>query len=242
MKTNKEGVFAAVITAAGKSRRMKTSIKKEYLPLPGRETGVTVLSEALFKFLQSNLFSIIVITVPKTGIQKAAETVFFDTRIKKALQGSGTDLVFVHGGKERRASVFNALLKLEELSKKKAVTVNYVLVHDGARPFVSVNLIKAVCSGVKKRGAVIPGFGAVDTQKIAEPSGKIVTHLKRSAVYAVQTPQAFRFKELVEAHKKAALAKKVYTDDSEIYSEFIAPVFICEGEIENKKITFQGDL
>ncbi len=242
MKTNKKDVFAAVITAAGTSRRMKSPIKKEYLPLSGRGKDVTVLSECLFKFLAANIFESIIVTVPENDLQRAKEIAFSDARITALLQAGRVRPVFTSGGSERRESVFKALLKLRETAQSESRDIKYVLVHDGARPFLSINLIERICADVKKHGAVVPACEAVDTQKIAAPTGEIITHLKRSSVYAVQTPQAFCFPELLEAHRKAALTGKAYTDDSELYSEFSAPVFICQGEPENKKITFQGDI
>ena len=117
-----------------------------------------------------------------------------------------------------------------------------MLIHDGARPWVSPELIKRVSDEVSKNEAVIPGYQAVDTQKIADKSGKITQHLKRSSVYSVQTPQGFDFEKILEAHKQALGNGKDYTDDSEIYAEFAGDVFICTGEVSNKKITFKEDI
>ena len=241
MRTNKKE-FAAVITAAGKSTRMNTPIKKEYLDLPNAKPGVSILSECLYKFLNTNLFDIIIITVPEEDINKISEIIFSDKRISVNLENLQTKLIFVCGGAERRISVFNALLELEQIVKENKSELKYVLIHDGARPFLSESLIKKICIQVKEYGAVAPGYEATDTQKIVDSKGKITTHLIRSSVYAVQTPQGFDFKKLLQAHKKAELTQKIYTDDSEIYSEFEEPVFICEGEITNKKITFKEDL
>ena len=242
MRTIKSLGFAAVITAAGKSERMKIGTKKEYLKLPEYGKGVTVLSECLFKFLQTGLFSVLTITLPAKDIPEINNLIFNDKRIKKTLLEKNTKIIFTAGADTRQASVFNALTELEELKEKNEADFNFVLIHDGARPWVSPELIKRVCNGLSKQGAVIPGYQAVDTQKIIDKSGKITQHLKRSSVYSVQTPQGFDFEKILAAHKQALENGKEYTDDSEIYGEFAGDVFICTGELSNKKITFKEDI
>ena len=170
------------------------------------------------------------------------DLIFNDKRIKKTLLEKNTKIIFTAGADTRQASVFNALTELEELKEKNEADFNFVLIHDGARPWVSPELIKRVCNGLSKWDAVIPGYQAIDTQKIIDKSGKITQHLKRSSVYSVQTPQGFDFKKILEAHKQALGNGKEYTDDSEIYAEFAGNVFICTGEVSNKKITFKEDI
>ncbi|UTC66068.1 MULTISPECIES: IspD/TarI family cytidylyltransferase [unclassified Treponema] len=242
MMMSKNSGFAAVITAAGKSGRMKLGIKKEYLSIPDYGEGVTVISECLLKFLQTKLFEVLVITVPEKDISTVNNLIFTDKRIEKELAGRETKIILTPGADTRQTSVFNALIKLEEINEKYNEGFKYVLIHDGARPWVSCDLIKNVCSALKKHEAVIPGYPAIDTQKTADESGKITLHLKRSSIYSVQTPQGFDFEKILAAHKKAAGNGKEYTDDSEIYGEFAGDVFICAGEVSNKKITFKEDI
>lgn len=240
MMTSKRG-FAAVITAAGNSSRMNNGangVKKEYRRLPETEENISVLSECLFKFLKTNIFNSIIITVPETDLQKAEKLIFSDIRIKKAVKKNKTKPVFTAGGETRQKSVFNALLKL---SNSDCVP-DYVLIHDGARPWVSTGLIQQVCSLLEQTEAVVPCLSVTDTPKLADKTGKIITHLKRSAVFAAQTPQGFEFTKLLNAHIFAAKTGKEYTDDSEIYSDFAGDVFMCGGETSNKKITFKEDL
>ena len=117
-----------------------------------------------------------------------------------------------------------------------------VLIHDGARPFVSKKIIDDVISSLEKSGAAVPGVPAVDTQKQVDENGKIVAHLERSKIFAVQTPQAFQFAPLLEAHKKASADGRVYTDDTEIWGQYCGDVYISYGETTNKKITYKEDL
>ena len=242
MRTIKSLGFVAVVTAAGKSKRMKLDTKKEYLRLSEYGEGVTVLSECILKFLQTNLFEVMIVTVPPSDISDAHNLIFKDKRIEKALIEKNTKIIFTAEADTRQASVFKALIKLEELKEKKESDFNFVLIHDGVRPWVSPELIKTVCTELGNHGAVIPGYQAVDTQKIIGKSGKIIQHLKRRSVYSVQTPQEFNFDKILGVHKQALGNGKEYTHDSEIYGEFSGDVFICAGEISNKKITFKEDI
>ena len=236
---------AAVICAAGGSKRMGGA-KKEYRPLPGVE-GLTVLGAAVSSFAAVPEISVIVITVPEdteTG-EAAARKALPD----KLLSGeTGTAIHFVSGGKTRSASVYNALKALSAFSS------GYVLIHDGARPWVSPFLIRRVIAGVKKYRAVVPLVPVTETPKetdapLANACGGdpvcIKQHLRRALVGAAQTPQAFAFPEILSAHEKAAqenLAGFEYTDDAEIWASFCGPVMAIPGEPENRKITFPEDL
>ena len=148
------------------------------------------------------------------------------------------ELVFVPGGKTRQESVLFALEKIASLG-----SVDMVLIHDGARPFVSKEIVKAVFEKVKNCGAACCGVSPVDTQKEVDSQGNITKHLQRSSMVAVQTPQGFLFQSLLEAHRKAAIQNIQCTDDTEIWSKFCdTSVQVVKGSPENIKITFPGDL
>ncbi len=273
--------FSAIITSAGNSTRMGNT-KKEYLQLPNAEANITVISENIFKFLKTDLFNIIILTVPKKDLQIIDKIIFKDARIKIELAKTETQLLFTAGGETRQASVFNGLAELEKFNKiqeqknelqTQEAKTQFVLIHDGARPWLSEELIKKVCKQTKEKGSAIPAINAVDTQKLIDRDGKIIEHLKRDSIFSVQTPQGFNFAKLLQAHKIAksqnllqtqnlkqaknllqtqnsiqtenlpqAENSPVYTDDSEIYALVDKNIFICEGEIKNKKITFKEDL
>lgn len=142
--------------------------------------------------------------------------------------------VTVKGGETRSQSVLNAL---------NEVTAEYVLIHDGARPFVTRNLILSVMEATKKSGSAIPSLPITDTVVIK--NGKKTAGLAdRNNLVTVQTPQGFK----TELLKKAfALAREktekgfVYTDESTMYSEFIEPCTLVTGDPQNKKITYAAD-
>jgi 2-C-methyl-D-erythritol 4-phosphate cytidylyltransferase len=261
--------WAVVITAAGSSSRMKGAAgktgggKKEYLPL-GRadETGkpLTVLGAALSAFAAFCEITTVVITVPpeaETGefaARQALPARFLDGR------GERPRLLFVPGGKTRRASVFHALSLLEPYQPR------YVLIHDGARPWVDAPLIRRTMTAAIQYRAALPVLALVETPKeiaaAAElPEGTagipgglpdqaglffVKRHLRRAHLGTAQTPQAFAFPEILYAHQKAAERERAegfeYTDDAEVWGDFCGPVAVVPGSPENRKITFPEDL
>ncbi|MCL2759332.1 MAG: 2-C-methyl-D-erythritol 4-phosphate cytidylyltransferase [Treponema sp.] len=229
---------AAVICAAGSSSRMG-GIKKEYQKLP---CGDTVLGSSVRAFAAVPSVKIIVIAVPEGGEAETHKT------LPPAILSAGKpDILFVTGGSTRCASVYNALSSLTEFNP------DYVLIHDGARPWVSVSLIENIIAAVKKYNAVIPALLLTETPKEFEtplksaagetPAVFIKNHLKRINTGIAQTPQGFKFAEILKAHEKAAgVTGEEFTDDAEIWGRFCGKVAVIPGEAGNKKITFPEDL
>ena len=223
-KTNLSKI-AIIITAAGSSTRIGGGIKKEYLPY---KKG-TVLSGCAETFLNacSKAFEItdFIVTCPSGGIEAC----------KKAL-GSFTEKVqIVEGSTTRQKSVYCGLFAVKG-------NPDIVVIHDGARPFVSEKLIVDAINAAVEFGASVPGLTPVDTQKEIDKDGFIVRHLVRSQLVAVQTPQCFEFSKLLEAHKKAGRDTYDYTDDTEIWGAYCGKVKVIPGESDNIKITYQSDL
>jgi 2-C-methyl-D-erythritol 4-phosphate cytidylyltransferase len=228
---------AAVICAAGASARMG-GVKKEYQML---KSGLTVLAQTVRAFAAVLQVEVIVIAV-REGQQETARA----SLLPETLSAQSPKILFVTGGESRRASVFNALSFLSRYSP------GYVLIHDAARPWVTVNLINNTLESAKKHGAVIPLLPLADTPKECGPDFFITKHLKRANTGIAQTPQVFKFPEILYAHQKAAAAAAAaaadktadedFTDDAEIWGRFCGPVAVIPGEHENRKITFQGDI
>ena len=229
---------AVIITAAGSSTRMGGEVKKEYL----RWGDGTVLSACVKAFEDASKsvehpfeISHMIITVPMNGAAEAAEAVNaffgFDDEMKGKVE-------YVQGGYTRQKSVLNAL----EHIVKKPVLPDYVLIHDGARPFVTPLLIHSVLQTVKEFDAAAPGITPTDTIKQLDDSGFITAHLERKSLTAIQTPQGFAFEKLFAAHKKAASDGHDYTDDSEIWGKYCGNVKLVPGDSKNIKITYPGDL
>lgn len=222
----KNSKIAIIITAAGSSTRMGGNIKKEYLPF---KDG-TVLSNCAKTFLNacSKSFEItdFIITCPKNGIDDC----------KKALKSINLkNIKIIEGAQTRQKSVFEAIKAIEN-------NPDVVAIHDGARPFVSEELILRTIEAAVKFGASVPGLTPIDTQKEIDDNGFILRHLQRSKLTAVQTPQCFEFTQLAAAHQKADSDGKEYTDDTEIWGVYCGNVKVVDGDVNNIKITYPADL
>ncbi len=118
-----------------------------------------------------------------------------------------------------------------------------VLIHDGARPWVSEKLIKEVINATVKHEACIPVIEQPDTPKLVGNSGFIIKHLKRNRILGAQTPQGFSYDKIFRAHQIASKRGKYnFADDSEIFNLYFHPVYTIPGERNNKKITYPEDL
>ncbi|MGE0340578.1 MAG: bifunctional 2-C-methyl-D-erythritol 4-phosphate cytidylyltransferase/2-C-methyl-D-erythritol 2,4-cyclodiphosphate synthase [Xanthobacteraceae bacterium] len=140
------------------------------------------------------------------------------------------------GGATRQASVHAGLESLV------AAAPRFVLVHDAARPFAGSDLIDRAIAAVRKNAAAIPAIPVTDTIKRVDASGKIVANIERNELRAVQTPQAFRFDELLGAHRKAAAeGRSDFTDDAALMEWTGATVTTFEGSAQNTKLTTSDD-
>ena len=213
---------SAIITAAGSSNRMKGKGKKELKSIKGR----TVLERAVLPFVLSEEFDSIIVTYPEGKVEE----------LKKALHRINYPIRFIPGGETRQASVFNAL---EDLKKTGC---DLVLIHDGARPHISEELIQRVLHGTVERGNSTPVTPSISAMKVLNTMGDIEQHLVRNTTVSAQTPQGFSFPEIMEAHEKARKDENIFIDDSEIWSVYIGPAHTVEGDPENIKITYPGDL
>jgi 2-C-methyl-D-erythritol 4-phosphate cytidylyltransferase len=140
----------------------------------------------------------------------------------------------VPGGDTRQASVHAALSAI-------APAPAFVMVHDGARPFLSRDVLGRVIAAVRRSGGAIAAVPVKDTVKLA--SGQTIERtLAREALWAAQTPQAFAYELLVAAHAKALADGFVGTDDAALVERLGAPVELVMGSYGNIKITTPEDL
>lgn len=137
---------------------------------------------------------------------------------------------YVIGGKTRQESVKNALEK---------VNSEYVIIHDGARPYFTVKLLENLKEKLNEYNGVIPVISSTDTLKIVKDNIVIKT-IKRDEVKRVQTPQGFKTSVLLHAHNKAL--NNNYTDDSSIIEELTEEkIYVIDGEVNNIKYTNKED-
>jgi 2-C-methyl-D-erythritol 4-phosphate cytidylyltransferase len=237
--------IAAVIAAAGSSSRMGGGLKKEYRPLgPGIDDAqgrpLTVLGAAVGAFAANPRIGIIVILVPADP--DSGEAAARSALPSSALLNTGRRprILFASGGPTRRSSVHRALALLS------AYNPDYVLIHDGGRPWVDGLLIERTIDAVLRHSAVVPLLPLTETPKEFDETGFVTRHLRRSSVGGAQTPQGFAFRDILRAHELAAEREAresyEYTDDAEVWAEFIGPVAVVEGSPKNRKITFPEDL
>lgn len=222
--------LAVVVTAAGRSERFGGN-KKELADLDGR----SVLDWALSPFIDLTGLIALVVTAPAGGIGALRSALRPAT-----ISTLGERLVFIEGGPTRRDSVRLGLECIAHQAKDQEGLV--VLVHDGARPWASKDLARAVAAKAAETGAALPVLPFTDTPKRISPDGAVIEHPPRSSLAGAQTPQAFRFLPLLEAHRRAAAEDFSCTDDAELWARYVGQVAWIEGEKENRKITFSADL
>ena len=140
-------------------------------------------------------------------------------------------VIFVDGGNTRHESVRNGL---------KEVTAKYVLIHDAARPFIEKNLIDKVMQATIKYGGAVPAIKVPDSIRTVK-NGAVSGSIDREKAVLVQTPQGFLSEDLRYAFARADKKKKVYTDESELYSDYVSPCHIVNGDVNNKKLTYSDD-
>jgi len=242
---------ALVLTAAGSSTRIGTGQKKEFLPL-GKGT---VLSEACSIFITTlkEKLSIIVITHPKEKLSETEKALYTDQSIKEKLEKYSIRLILTEGGESRQESVRNALeaiartAKQAEGASEEEYPAEYVLIHDAARPWVTAEIIEDAYKRAELYGAAVPAVPATDTLASSVDAGSgektIVSYIDRSSTFCLQTPQCFAFKELLQAHRKAAAEhRESCTDDTTVWAAYCSPVHLSKGSTANKKITYSSDI
>lgn len=138
----------------------------------------------------------------------------------------------ISGGATRQESVFNGL--------KVANNPDYILIHDAARPLISKDTIDNAINVAVEKGASIVAVPTKDTIKRVNCNNKILETLNRSELWNVQTPQIFKYKEIIEAHIE--FKGQDFTDDSILLEKLGIPVFVVNGNYKNIKITTQEDI
>ena len=209
-----------VIVAAGTGSRMKMGINKQFIKLEGKE----IIAYTIEKFYNNSNIEDIVVVV------KEDESEFF-----KKDKYNFKNIKIAYGGKERQDSVYNGLKLLD----KKC---DVVLIHDGARPFVSDKIIYNCIEEVKEHKAIVVGVPVKDTIKIIDNDKNIVDTPNRSVLWAVQTPQTFDYNILIDAYKDAFKSGFYGTDDAMLVERIGYKVKMVEGSYNNIKITTQEDL
>jgi 2-C-methyl-D-erythritol 4-phosphate cytidylyltransferase/2-C-methyl-D-erythritol 2,4-cyclodiphosphate synthase len=216
---------AALVLAAGCSARMGTGEKKEYRLLGGRP----VLAHSLLRFRETGLFPVLLVTVPPGHIDRARDL------IRPFLPVD--DILFVEGGATRKDSVYRGLQALAKLGD-----VDFVLIHDAARPWITCDLIRAVLAAAQERNAAIPVADVCDALVETGPDGAVSRHMPKTNLRGVQTPQGFKFRDIWAAHEKARSSRIAFYDDAQVLMHAGKTVYTLPGDPANRKITYPHDL
>jgi 2-C-methyl-D-erythritol 4-phosphate cytidylyltransferase len=209
--------IVVIITAAGYGKRMGRP--KQFIEIGGKP----LLEWTISVFENTKVIDEIILVVNKEDVQKGKN--FKYSKLRHV----------VAGGEERQISVNNGL-------KKIADDTEIVAIHDGARPFITVDIIERAVSEAKRSGAVVVGVPVCDTvKKVDRPTSKVKVTLNRDELWAAQTPQVFRKDLILKAYQEGADKHRV-TDDAMLVEKMGQPVKMVMGSYLNKKITTPEDL
>ena len=211
--------YTAIVLSAGKGSRMGSSVHKQYLLLCGRP----VIYYTLKAFEESPVDEIVLVT-GEGEEEYCRKEIVEKYKLHKVTK-------IVKGGKERYHSVFQGLSACEH--------TDYVLIHDGARPFIGQEVIRHIMDEVQKKHACIAAVPVKDTIKKVDENGKVEDTPPRKSLYTVQTPQAFSYSLIYDSYQKMiADGREDVTDDAMVVEAYGK----VDGSYRNFKITTPEDL
>ena len=231
MEAKRDRGIIAIILMAGSGRRMRITEKKQFLPFHGKP----LFCASVESFLSWGRCGEILLVINEEDRR------FVESVVEKEGWRNKTELHLVEGGAERFLSVYQALQFLKKKSEE-----GILFIHDAARPFFTEDLLERLLEKSRSASAVIPGVAVKDTIKRVE-GGVVQESLKRTGLYAVQTPQVFLFSLLYEAYQDFFVQREkreiLITDDAMLIEAFSEEqVYLISGEEQNRKITVKEDL
>ncbi len=212
---------AVIIVAGGKGLRMGLNIPKQYIKINNKP----ILLYTIDKFYKNKYIDEIVLVVSKDYINFCKHEILENYKYN--------NINIIEGGKERQDSVYNGLRSLKN--------VDIVLVHDAVRPFVSDNEISNLICETNKNKSCVLGVKVKDTIKISK-NNIIEETLDRNKLWAIQTPQSFKYETLMKAYENAIKNNIKATDDATLLEILQEEIYIIEGNYNNIKITTIEDL
>ena len=213
----------AIVLAAGQGKRMHSKIQKQFLEIQ----GYPVLYYSLCCFQKSSLIHDIILVTGEESVSYCKEEIVQKYGLTKVS-------AVIPGGKERYDSVYAGLCACKDCE--------YVLIHDGARPFISEKIIEEGIKYANIYGAAAPGVTPKDTIKIKNEDNISVDTPDRNTLVAVQTPQCFKYDEIYQCHRKIKEENAIVTDDTSVVERYGHKVYLYEGDYTNIKITTPEDL
>ena len=217
-------MISAIILAGGKGKRMGASVSKQFIELKGKP----IIYYTIKKFEENKNIDNIVVVLPPDEVSYFKEEILkkYSLKIDK----------IVLGGTERQDSVYNALKSIADTE------TDIVLIHDGARPFISNRIINDGIKYANEYGAAAPGVMPKDTIKVKNENNFSINTPDRSSLVEIQTPQVFKYKEILKCHEKVKVNKEVVTDDTMVVEKYGYKVYLYKGEYTNIKVTTPEDL
>lgn len=214
-------MISAIIVAGGKGTRMSAGFNKVFLPIGNTE----IIARTICVFQAFDKIGEIIIVTAKDDIARMKEIAKRDNFSKVSH--------ITEGGATRRDSVYNGLLK---------ATGDTVLIHDGARCFITPEEINAVICDTEKYGAAAVGVKVKDTLKTIDSDSNIIATVDRERTVYIRTPQAFRTSEILSLHERAKADGLDVTDDCSIFEHYGKTVHLTLGSYDNIKITTPEDI
>ena len=215
-------MISAIVLAGGRGKRMNYHKSKQFIEIKGKP----VLVYTLEKFIYNKSIDEVILVLPEDEVDYCKKEVLQRYSLK-------VDRIVI-GGKERQDSVFNALEAMEK--------ADIVLIHDGARPFISEKIIEEGIKYANIYGAAAPVVTPKDTIKIKNEDNISVDTPDRNTLVAVQTPQCFKYDEIYQCHRKIKEENAIVTDDTSVVERYGHKVYLYEGDYTNIKITTPEDL
>lgn len=217
------GKNIALVLAAGQGKRMGAGINKQFLTLQGKP----ILYHTLKVFSDNDSIDEIVLVCAEKDMNYCKDNVVNAYGFSKVKS-------IVLGGAERQDSVYNGL--------KAIKSCDIVLIHDGARPFITDTIIHEGIKMAKLHGACTCGVKSKDTIKVKGEDGFSKETLNRDTTFLVQTPQCFDYKLILKCHDKLNENRQLVTDDTMVVEMFNHKVYLYEGSYFNIKITTPEDM
>ncbi|GAB6099821.1 2-C-methyl-D-erythritol 4-phosphate cytidylyltransferase [Halanaerocella petrolearia] len=215
--------LSVVIPAAGQGKRMKAERNKQFLLLDNKP----ILAHTISKFQHLDLIDEIII------VAKEEETKYCEREIIDKYDFTKVSQIVI-GGATRQESVYNGLEAIDQ-------DTDYVLIHDGARPLLTTELIQNIITEVVKYNAVLAGVPVKDTIKVVQDE-MVINTPDRSKLVAVQTPQSFAKGLVLRAYEKAIEEEVLGTDSASLVERLDKQVKVVRGSYENLKVTTPEDL
>ncbi len=207
---------AAVILAGGNGIRFDSDVPKQYLSF---NNGPSALERSVQVFLSHK------------SVQKVQVVIGVEHKAFYKLEDQEKLFPVIFGGSRRQDSALNAL---EILENEKP---DFILIHDAARPFVSHNLINKVLDKLKTNNAVIPVLNITDSIIRINDDSTVKQNITNNQLFSVQTPQGFRFIDILHCHKLEKGSSEIFTDDASLLHKYGLPVATVKGDNRNIKIT-----